>query len=88
MPLPFLPNRNEPFDVLCTVLGASTAFLASELITKRVKFLRRVVYPGGKLDAANALLVDVSIALLGASAGHAGYGLISRASKPPPALTP
>lgn len=82
MPLPFLPNRNEPFDVFCTVLGASVALLGSECVTSRVKFLRSVVAPGGKVDTLNALLVDGAIALTGASLGHLGYGLISRAARP------
>jgi hypothetical protein len=82
MPLPFLPNRKEPFDVFCTVLGGSIALLGSDLVTKRVKFLRSVVYPGGKLDGTNALLIDAALTLLGATAGHLGYGLITRAASP------
>lgn len=88
MPLPFLPNRNEPFDVFCTVLGASVALIGSDTVTKRVKFLRAVVYPGGKLDGASALLVDGALTLLGATAGHLVHGLISSAARPAPALNP
>lgn len=88
MPLPFLPDRNEPFDVFCTVLGASVALLGSEGVTSRVKFLRDVIAPSGKVDTLNALLVDGAFALLGATAGHLGYGLISRAARPAPALSP
>lgn len=88
MPLPFLPSRSEPFDVFCTVLGGSVALISSDLVTKRVKFLRAVVYPGGKLDAASALLVDGALTLLGATVGHLGYGLVSHAARPAPALSP